>query len=343
MFTAVLIGCGGRGVMHARAYQHIDNAKLVACCDLNAAVAEQRAAELGLRAYSSAEEMIAREKPDLVHVVTQPRARFELLDLVSRMGVSACTVEKPLAVGVEDWRKLCALEKTTRTRIAVCHQFRWYPAFRHCCEILLSGMLGRTLHMDVSAGLNITDQGTHLLDYSFALCGESNVRTVFGTASGSDGFAGNHPGPDTTLGCLTYANGIRVMYNNGFTAPRCGDPSASYQHVRLTAYAEKGRVLWEEFGKWEIQGPGISERGEFEGMDAWTRYNLLAQAGFHKAMYDWIGDAGRAPGNNFRQSLHEWKVVLAMYASALERRPIDVDSFEPPVDLIERLGKALRR
>jgi predicted dehydrogenase len=256
--------------------------------------------------------------------------------------VPACTVEKPLAIGVDDWQKMCALAGRTSTRIAICHQFRWYPVVVRCQDALRSGKLGRVLFLDMSAGMTVSGQGTHILNYAFSLNGESPVMRVFGAASGAEGMATYHPGPDTTVGYLTFANGARALWNNGVTAPRCGDPSTEWQHVRLAAYAEKGRVLWEEFGRWEIEGEGVSERGTFGTMDAWRADNIKAQAAFHEAMLTWMEDRSRVPGTSFAQSLHEWKVVLALYASALDHRPVDIDSFDPPTDLFTRLAAALR-
>ena len=44
----------------------------------------------------------------------------------------------------------------------------------------------------------------------------------------------------------------------------------------------------------------------------------------------------REPGTSLRQSLHEWAVVLAVYQSAVERRPISLMDFAPPDDLVDR-------
>jgi len=44
---------------------------------------------------------------------------------------------------------------------------------------------------------------------------------------------------------------------------------------------------------------------------------------------------------NFKQSLHEWAVVLALYASTVERRPVELAWFDPPEDLFDRLATVL--
>ena len=327
--------------MHTRAYDHITRGEVIACCDIIEERADKLAGETGATPYVDSEEMIAREKPELIHIATPPTVRANLLKIAADGGVPACTVEKPLATGVEDWHELQAIEKSGKTKIAVCHQFRWHEQFVKCQEALTSGELGEVLFLDISAGMNISGQGTHVLNYGFSLNNESPVVRVFGAAFGAEGMAGYHPGPDTTAGYLLYKNGVRGFWNNGSTAPQCGDPNTEYQHVRLAAYAEKGRVLWEEFGKWEISSPRGVESGTFGGNDTWLDANLRAQARFHNAMFDWIEDDTKIPGTNLLQSLHEWEVVLALYASALDRKPVELDGFDPPPDLFSRLKIAL--
>jgi predicted dehydrogenase len=342
-YKAAVVGCGSRGKAHIEAYRLIPRAQVVACCDIDGEKAENLGRHFRLEAYGEAEAMLREQKPDLLHITTPPNARVSLLSLASGCGVPACIVEKPLATGVDDWAALSELESKTSTKMAVCHQFRWYPDFQKCRDALNSGKLGKVLFLDLSAGMNIAGQGTHILNYGFALNGESPVVSVFGAAGGDEGMKGYHPGPDNTAGYLSYENGARALWNNGETAPRVGDPSTDWQHVRLAAYAEKGRILWEEFGRWEIVSPDGSKGAPFGGVDAWAENNLRAQARFHEAMLDWLESDDKVPGTHLAQSLHEWKVVLALYASALERRPIALSEFEPPADLFAKLKEAVAK
>lgn len=341
-YRGAIVGCGARGRAHAEAYRHMKRAKLVACCDPAEEKREALAREFGVKAYTDTQTMLRQERPDLVHIVTWPDTRVELMTIVSDAGVPACTVEKPIATGVADWRQLCELQMRTKTRFAVCHQCRWQKLFSACRETIRSGRLGEVRFLDLSAGMNIAGQGTHILNYGMSLNGDVPVKLVFGMAAGVEQFAGEHPAPDTTGAYIVFENGVRALWNNGDTAPRCGDPETVWKHVRMAAYADRGLVEWQEFGRWEINGPGGVESGDFGGMEEWEKNNLLAQAAFHEAVIDWLEDASNPPGTHLSQSLHEWKVVLALYASALERRPIELADFNPPDDLFERLGEALR-
>lgn len=339
-YKAALIGCGNRSRMHVRSYEHVEEAAITACCDL---IEERRcghAQEYRLTPYADAAQMLERERPDIVHVVTQPADRAPLMHLLADLGVPAAVVEKPLAAGVADWRSLVELERRCATRFTVSHQFRWHVDLTRCREALQSGRLGAVKFLETSCGMNISNQGTHALNYLMSLNGDAPVRTVFGAVSGMSGSDPTHPAPDHSAACLLFENGVRGLWHAGPTAPLLGDPATTYQHVRVAAYAERGRVLYEEFRDWEIAGPDGVERGNVGA--SWAANNLLAQAALTRATLDWLEDAAALPGTNLKQSLHEYHAVLALYASALQRRPVDLASFAPEDGLFEQLAAALR-
>ena len=343
-YRAAVIGCGWRGRDHILAYRQSENAECVACCALSPTKREALAGEFGIKAYGDAEEMIRAEKPDIVHVVTLPNYRVEPLTLVSRMGVPLCTVEKPVATGVPDWQKLCELESSSRTRFAVCHQTRWNPHLEACRQATARNKMGQPLLAHLSAAMNITNQGTHTLNYGLSLLGDPDVTEVFGNACGWDTHDTNHPAPETTVAQLTLANGVKALWTSGPVSPRCGNPATIHEHVRVGAHFENGRVEWQQFGKWEIVSGARKESGRcFTTEKAFGENWTWEQAEFHKAMFAWLEDDAKSAGTNLKRSLHEWAVVLALYQSALERRPISMADFHPPLDLVDQYKAAVLR
>ncbi|GAH62307.1 unnamed protein product, partial [marine sediment metagenome] len=208
VYRSAIVGCGGRSTQHARAYKLISRGELVACCDLDTERRQSYAKEFGIRPYADVVEMIKKEEPDLVHIVTPPNVRVELMQVISDSGVSACIVEKPICCEVSDWKNLCELEEKTNTKFAVNHQLRWQPDFAHCQKALNSGKLGKLLFLDFSAGMNISGQGTHILDYAMSLNQNTPAVRVFGAASGDKEMKTVHPGPDTTVAQILFANGV---------------------------------------------------------------------------------------------------------------------------------------
>lgn len=339
-YRSAVLGCGPRAYAHARAYKLITRGKLVACCDLDAERRTKFANEFGIPGYADAVDMIQKEKPDLVHVVTPPSLRVGLMTMISDQGVPACIVEKPIAYEVNDWRALVDLEARSKTKFAMGAQFRYHNDLTRCREAIRSGALGKVLFLDSSAGLNICDQGVHVLDWSMSLNEDIPVTRVFGAASGVEQMTSRHPSPNTTVAQLVFANGVYGMWNLGYTAPRVFG-EREYTHCRVAAYCERGRVLFEEFGKWEIVSPQGVQGGKINNMDEWRAGNDRAQANLTEAVYTWLDDSSKPAGTNLKRALQQWNVILGLYASTVYRKPMDVP-FEPGRDLFTRLGEALK-
>jgi predicted dehydrogenase len=345
-YRCVIVGTGGRARMHALAYKLISRGELVACCARNDPRREAFAAEFGIPWYADAAEMIRKERPDLVHLVTPPSTRVELMTLVDDLGVPACIVEKPIATEARDWVALVALEARTATKFGVGAQFRYHPDLTRCREALRSGQLGAVRTLDASAVGTICDQGVHVIDWAMSLIEDAPPVRVFGAASGAENLAhAKHPSPDTTVAQLLFGNGVYGTWTLGYSAPRVLDDPAYYKHCRVAAYAERGHVLYEEFGRWEIVSPQGIERGHADdcryGPDrGWIAGNHRAQASLTEAMYDWLEDEDEPVGTNLKRALQQWNAVLGLYASTVWRRPVDLP-LKPVDDLWKRLERAL--
>ena len=109
MYKGCCLGCGPRARGHAEAYQHVKKAKLEAVCDLNEERLNSFADEFAVpRRYTDVREMLEKERPDLLHVVTQPTQRLEFFELAAECGVPAVLVEKPLCLDAEDFNAIAA-------------------------------------------------------------------------------------------------------------------------------------------------------------------------------------------------------------------------------------------
>jgi len=335
-----IIGCGRRAADHLDPWNSIPGARLVACCAPSPLRREPLAARYGMRAYADVAEMLEREHPDVVHIVTAPTNRVSLIRLVAAAGTPLCTVEKPICTGVADYLELLSLAGTTRTRFAVCHQFRWHAWVNACREAIAAGELGRIEALELSAGMNLAGQGTHLIDYGLSWLGDPDIAAVDATVNGWSGTDADHPAPDACVARLRFNDGRHASLTLGSSAPRCGDPTTHWQHVRVAAHGEDGMAVWEEFGRWRLRTSKVRDERSFAGMATWHTLNLDAQAGFYRACLAWL-QGGPAPGTALERALHQWSAVLAIYTSALERRPVSLSGFNPAPDLLSRLVAAL--
>ena len=341
-YRSAIIGCGGRAYGHANAYQQVSRGELIACANRSDVARREKFAEtFQITGYADAEEMLRTESPDLVHLVTMPDQWRELMPMVSELGVPACLVEKPIACGVEDWRLLSELEAQTATKFGVGKQYRWHPGLISCRQVVQNGELGKIHLLDFSCGMNLSAQGTHIIDWAMSLNGDSPIVRVFGTASGSGLLDSTYPAPDTSSCQVLFENGVYGIWNTGFTSPRVMDDDTVHKHCRVAAYCERGHVLFEEFCGWEIfskTGTKIHQTTP----DEWRENNDLAQAHLTEAMFDWIEDDANPVETNLKLALHQFNAVLGIYASAISHQPINLP-FEPPVNLDSQLRETLSR
>lgn len=119
-----LIGCGFFAENHLNSWKSLE-VDLVAVCDLDPAKAASAAKRFGIaRSYSSAEEMLSREKPDFVDIVTTVGSHRMLVELAARHGVSAIC-QKPFATSLADADAMILVCERAGVALMVHENFRW--------------------------------------------------------------------------------------------------------------------------------------------------------------------------------------------------------------------------
>ncbi len=119
-----LIGCGFFAENHLNSWKILD-VDLVAVCDLDPARAVSAAKRFGIaRHYSSAEEMLLREKLDFVDIVTTVGSHRMLVELAARHGVAAIC-QKPFATNLQDADAMILACERAGVALMVHENFRW--------------------------------------------------------------------------------------------------------------------------------------------------------------------------------------------------------------------------
>jgi predicted dehydrogenase len=185
MYKSCCLGCGPRARGHAEAYRSVKKARLEAVCDLNAERLGKFADEFHVpRRYGDLREMLEKEKPDLLHAVTQPSLRLEVFKTAEEFGVPAVLVEKPLCLDAADYNAIAAFGKSAKTRIIVNHQLRYHPKTLELLDIVRGGEIGEVRLLDGSARYPLAGQGTHVLNLMLAYAGDRRPVRVFAQAGG---------------------------------------------------------------------------------------------------------------------------------------------------------------
>jgi predicted dehydrogenase len=126
MIKIGVIGAGHLGKIHLRLLKEIPNAELVGFYDYNAEASALVEKEFGIKAYSSASELI--DACDAVDVVTPTLSHYEYASKAIRKSKHVF-IEKPITSTVNEAKKLTALVNEANVKAQVGHVERFNPAF----------------------------------------------------------------------------------------------------------------------------------------------------------------------------------------------------------------------
>lgn len=138
---AAIVGTGFIGPAHLEALRRLPNVEVVALCEVNQELAEEKAKMLGIpRAYTF-EEMLKQNDIDVVHICTPNFLHFAQAKAVLE-SEKHVICEKPLAVKIEEAEELVKIASATGLVNAVHFNLRYYPMVRQMKTMREKGDLG---------------------------------------------------------------------------------------------------------------------------------------------------------------------------------------------------------
>ncbi len=184
---AAVIGVGMMGRNHARVYAQMEGTILVAAADPDSTVLEPIARTYRVPVYTDYVQLLAEEKPDLVSIAVPTRLHREVAVAAMRRGLHVF-LEKPIAVSVEEGRKIVECAHREGVKLGVGHIERFNPAVTELKKQLNAGQLGRIFQIharrvgpfpsrvgDVGVVIDLATHELNLLEY---LTG-SRVKSVY--------------------------------------------------------------------------------------------------------------------------------------------------------------------
>ena len=204
ILKVAIISCGMiTNAAHIPAYRNLgDKVNLVAVCDINPVSAEQTAKRHGIpNWYVDAEEMLQKEKPDLVSVCTPNILHKKMTMLALSYGCHvAC--EKPIAFTYADAKEMFDYAKKQNRVLFACQVVRYNPEYQFAKEMMDDGILGDVYfsefslirrrgvpkwgafhRKDANGGGVLCDLGVHLIDAALWVMGSPKFVSISGTAS----------------------------------------------------------------------------------------------------------------------------------------------------------------
>ena len=146
MLSFVLVGAGRIAVRHAELLGggHIAGARLAAICDIESAKATKLASKFSVPAYSDMHEMVSRENPDVIVVLTPSGLHAQHVIALARHD-KHLVVEKPMALTLDDADAMIAACDARNVRLFVVKQNRFNRPVQRLRRALDEGRFGRLI------------------------------------------------------------------------------------------------------------------------------------------------------------------------------------------------------
>jgi len=237
-----LIGAGGWGKQHARIFAARPDVEFCAVTGRTPDKTQARAAQYGVRAYTDINEMLGKEKPDLVSMCLPNQGHFEATMQVIQAGYPLL-VEKPLVFDVKQAETLIEEAEKRKLFFAINFNHRYAKPVQMAQQAIQQGRLGDTIFATWRFGgegrsdhphANLIETQCHAFDQLEYLCGPIESVMAQMTDKTGGGFR-------TLVLALRFANGavgsLVGSYDSSYAYPDT--------HV-LEINGTKGRVLIED-------------------------------------------------------------------------------------------------
>lgn len=344
-YRVAQVGCGPRGRRHVEGFQrNPDRFELVAICDLNQERLDAVARDYGIeKKYTSAEEMLAAERPDVFCFVTPPKIRLELVELGLKYQPKAIAFEKPMATSLAEARRIHDACKAAGVKFIVSHQQKYGEQWHRAKAVADRGAIGQLIRIHASSRAWLSQLGTHLVDYILWFNGAKRATWVVGHVHGREGLSDSHPSPNFTMGEIAFENGVRAFVEFGYLSPQWLPKEKFWTDNRVTLYGTHGYAWANTDGEWRAFTRGSGGEVVGEQLAFWPEQEKeQLQAPYIRDLADWLDDESKVHPCNGDISYHGYEIMAALILSALDHRRVDLPLKELPAeDEIARLAREL--
>jgi predicted dehydrogenase len=145
-FKAVAVGAGYFSYYQYEAWNRIPEVMVTAFCNRNAERAGHIVEKYGVKQhYTDYSEMLEKEKPDFVDIITPPPTHLEMCKIAADLGIHIIC-QKPLAPTFAAAREIVEYTDKAGVRFMVHENWRFQPWYRQIRKLLDSGIVGDKIH-----------------------------------------------------------------------------------------------------------------------------------------------------------------------------------------------------
>lgn len=139
-----IIGCGNISDAYLTNCVHYEQLEVVALADLNAELAQSKAAAYGIGKVLTTEQLLADPEIEVVLNLTIPQAHASISLAALEAGKHVYS-EKPLAVSVEDGQRIIAKAKERNLRVGVAPDTVLGGGIQTCRKLIDDGIIGKPI------------------------------------------------------------------------------------------------------------------------------------------------------------------------------------------------------
>jgi predicted dehydrogenase len=233
---------------------------------------------LGIAQYDSVEALVRHTQPDLVSIATGPQGRADLVDEAVRGGARAILLEKPLAVHQSELERI--REAAGDCFVVVNTQYPWIDHWRTVLASVSDGELGEVRSIEVSTGVDLLEQGPHLLSLAYALADAAALPRPTWVLAGVS--SRNDDGVPADTVAVADLGPARLRLSAGAVAPPVPGEQVIFYQQQVTVTGTRGRV-WVSLN---------------QGLERWT------ESGVHREDTSWARDDRQSQTDFFRDLGH---------------------------------------
>ena len=272
----VAIGAGYFSKFHYNAWSRIPEVNITALCSLDSEQARVVMHDYGIKTYyTDYKEMILKEKPDFVDIITPPDTHVEICKFAADHGVNIIC-QKPLAPTFEESKYIVDYVSKKNIRFVVHENFRFQPWHREIKKMIDNDEVGELFNLNFRSRMGdgwgeqaylsrqpyfrtykkllIYETGVHFIDTFRYHAGE--VKRVFAILKRLNPVI---KGEDSGLMILDFKSGVTALWD----ANRYNESNFTNSRYTFGEYlveGSKGSLRLYNTGKITIQQLGETEK-----------------------------------------------------------------------------------
>lgn len=274
MYRVGIIGCGGMGRSHSRAWTGNPAAEVVAAADVNEASVKRVAEEFSISGiYTDYNEMFAKEDLDIVSIPTWQGVRAEITVAAANAGIKGIIGEKPMSASLGDADDMIEACEKNGAKLVIGHNGRFSPAKNEIRRLVADGAIGQPtfVHHCAKSTAGLLNTGTHAIDGWRQILSDPETLWVIGqTSRTTDRWERRTICEDLCMGLVCFEGGTRGIYEGDLPEPRVSMPTISGTEGQIRA-GEGGVVLLQNNNAigWQEITPAPVETDQYQELIDW--------------------------------------------------------------------------